>query len=210
METKGSDEMKKVLMIACSAVWLVLALVGIVKAECAVGPVLVNSVESYEIADQYDCIEGELSVAGGNWHVQDLVFHNLQTITGMITIVGRRPPGDWQIAFPVLQEASIIKISSNRRLTSIQFGFDAESIYNLDVYSNGNLLMLLLGSMETIGRDLLVHDNNALMIVQGMSVESVGRDLEIYKNRSLPQCDAEAWFDVPAEGYEIESNKVCQ
>lgn len=206
---KDGNKMEKTVKSILVVIWIACCIAeASANAQCFEGDVIVTTQESFDVANQYPCINGALTMTG-NYHIQNVVFQNLQSVTGVITITGRRPPADWHITFPALQDAGLVRIGANRRLQSVQFGFDIVSVYDLKVYANPNLKMVSLGSVTDIDRDLLVYENNSLILMYGIALESVGRNLEIYNNRSLPQCDAEEWLDIEADGYRIENNMDC-
>lgn len=205
--------MKNVLMVTCIVIWLSLALTLTVKAECSntyVGTLGVKDEASLIDADQYDCIDGGLTLYG-NYGVKEFVFRNLKYVSGQIISTLRRPPFDWSISFPALEHAYSVSIGSNRRLVYVSFGpdfFDTDQ--DVRIYSNANLAVLDLGGLTEVGDDFEVYRNDSLKWISATELEDVNDNLNIFENDTYPQCLADDFLDIPADEYRIEDNEVCQ
>jgi hypothetical protein len=200
---------KRIMIGMTVAIWVLFALVAAVKADCIEGTVVVNSVESYAVVDEYDCIDGTL-VISGNFHVTNLIFHHLEIVTGSIIMIGRHPAANWQLAFLLLKEVGgMVQIGSNQHLTNIQFGAKIVEIYgDFIFYNNNHIAMLRLGHLQFVGNDFRVYENNSLTSIVGNYMEGVTGLLEITDNPSYYQYTAEAWgYAIPAGEYLIEDNK---
>lgn len=177
---------------------------------CVVGPVSITTQAQLDELDALPwCVSGHLTVSGNT--IIDMHFEKLMSVSGNIYVVYRRPPSEWSITFENLEYVGgTIKVGSNRRLKSIDLGETVEFIAGLNVYGNGQLNSIKLGSLYEL-QNIVIHDNNTLSALTSRDW-SVAEEIEIYDNPVLPTClisDLVSYVTYDTAGIELNYVDGC-